>query len=785
MRLLRKRLDAPSPARSLAGSGPRTGLALVFMLSFSALVAACGTPTARVPPSPDRIALASQPVTDARFPQAVNELLMSEPGSAERKARLAGVLGRQMSRAAQRFDDRFPDAGTAAVRGALTLVRVGDLTEGALGPDGPRALRGAAIELARRGDDGRSRAIYELLVKVLPESERAEPREHLEAVKAWTQNTATGGAMQAAGALETAAVARRMLEPSVEAREEATARTAAWIAQSFEVRRIFRERRVQPEREEAMEALRALGTGPTVLAALHLRDADAHGALAALDRAEARDLTRPDILAAIERVADRAESSSWLALLRALRSPARDGDEAPQDIELLRTVTFCIAAEAYRLDPQVPEVAGVVSEALIELGMPDAAPAVLVAAVRAHPDPNVLSGAMSITLLALLRSAELDDLASARRAFEAAAPLLAIADDTKLSRRTNPSSARVRAAMGELEVRHGHLQEGERLLVEAARHEKSGAILLSLARISAHGKRLDDAQDKLKEALGREDTFRDPALRGETLLFQGDLLREAGDREGARAVYRRALEDLARVRPSAEGDLRARVERLLARLLDRFGETSAADRALDRAFEAASRDKRQAAATVGQQVARAFLRRDVRSAQGGLLRGVSAQLSREDLVYYAVWTRILEREALAARAVADAPPRPPSHRPPAHAPPAPPRMPPSSDDGLAEKVLSQAATDPRWIGKIAAFGLGKLPPDDLLRAAKTPGQRTEALFYGAMAKRLSGDAIAAEGELRRTIAEGSLDLMEVALAHDLLSADRGVLGGPAPNVGLP
>ena len=54
-----------------------------------------------------------------------------------------------------------------------------------------------------------------------------------------------------------------------------------------------------------------------------------------------------------------------------------------------------------------------------------------------------------------------------------------------------------------------------------------------------------------------------------------------------------------------------------------------------------------------------------------------------------------------------------------------------------------------------------------------------------MAKRLSGDVVAAEGELRRTIAEGSLDLMEVALAHDLLSADRGVLGGPAPNVGLP
>ncbi len=745
------------PMRSFRATRPAHARSLGLAFALTLGLVACGNPSSTPPHTPDRITLASQPVTDAQFPRAVTDLLLSEPGSAERKARLSGVLSRQMSRAAQRFDDRMPEAGTAAVKGGLTLVRVGELTEGALGPDGPKALRGAAAEYAKRGDDGRARAMYELLTKVLPEKERGDARDHLEAVKSWTQSTATGGAMQAAGSLEAAAVARRMLEPSVEAREEASARTVAWIAQSFEVRRIFRERRVQPDREEAVEALRALGTGPTVLAALHLRDADAQSALAALEKAEARDLTRPDILGALERVADRAEPSSWLALLRALRSPGRDGEDAPQDLELLRTVTFCIATEAYRLDPSVPEVAGLVSEALVDLGMPDAAPAVLVAAVRAHPDPQVLSGAMSLTLLALLRSAELDDLPSARRAFEAAAPLLAIADDAKLSRRTNPSAARVRAAMGELEVRHGHLNEGARLLSEAARTEKSGAILLSLSRIYAHEKRLGEATEKVKEALAREDTFRDPGLRGEALLFHGDLLREAGDREGARAVYKRALEDLARVRPAAEGGLRARIERLLARLFDRFGDTTAAERALDRAFEAAARDKQQIAATVGQQVARALLRGDLRLAQTGLARGVSAQLSRDDLVYYAVWTRLLEREPKNAKKA----------------------------DGLAEKVLGQSENDPRFIGKIATFGLGKLPSSELLKAAKNPAQRTEALFYGAMALRLSGDSRASDEELRKAIAEGGLDLMEVGLAHDFLSADKGVLGGPTPSVALP
>lgn len=741
--------------RAAPGSSRARASAFVLVLAATTGLVACGDPSRRPPQSPDKLALAAAKVTDERFPQAVNDLLLSEPGSAERKARLAGVLARQMTRAAERFEMRQPEAGTAAVRGALTLVRTGELVEGALGPDGGRALKGAALEYAKRGDDGRARAIYELLNRILPESERAEPKEHLDAVKAWSQNTATGGAMQASGALETSSVARRMLEPSAEARDEATARATAWIAQSYEVRRLFRERKQQPEREEAMEALRALGTGPTVLAAIHLRDADAQGALNAIEKADARELARPDFLAALERVADHAEPAAWLGLLRALRTPSRDGEDAPQDIELLRTVTFCIALEAYRLDPSIPETAGVVAEALVELGMPDAAPAVLTAAVRAHPEPHVLSGAISITMLALLRAAELDDLASARRAYLAAAPLLAIADDAKLARRTNPTAARVRAMMGELEVREGHLAEAEVLLNRAAAAEKSGAILLALARIDAHEKRIDEADKKLQEALVKEDTFRDPALRGEAMLLHGDLLRDRGDRDGARNVYRHALEDLAKVRTSAEGDLRARVERLVARVLDRFGDAKGSERALDRAFEAASRDKKQVAATVGQQVARAFVRGDLGAAESGLSRGVNAQLAREDLVYYALWTRVLERETK------------------------------KPNDGFAEKVLAQAADDPRWIGKIALFGLGKLSPDELLAAAKTPSQRTEALFYGALERRVTGDTKGSEEGLKKTITEGGLDLMEVGLARDLLSPDRGSIGGPVPSVGLP
>src|SRR5258705_7653454 len=94
----------------------------------------------------------------------------------------------------------------------------------------------------------------------------------------------------------------------------------------------------------------------------------------------------------------------------------------------------------------------------------------------------------------------------------------------------------------------------------------------------------------------------------------------------------------------ADGDDRARVERVLARVLDRFGAVQPAQRALERAFEAAPRDKRQAAATVGLLVGRAFVRGDLKGARDGLARGIAADLEAEDLVYYALWVRLLERQ---------------------------------------------------------------------------------------------------------------------------------------------
>ena len=513
------------------------------------------------------------------------------------------------------------------------------------------------------------------------------------------------------------------------------------------------QRKSPPPREEVGEALRALQTGGTVLAALYLRDADARGALAAIDKAQARDLVRPELLAALTAAADKPDAERWIDVLHALqppRDPHGEEEEGGDDRDLVRAASFAVAMEAFRIDPSQVESAGAVAAGLQELGMADASPLVLVDAVKAHRDPRIVSGALAIAMHAMGSEVEAEDADGARRAFKASAGLLAIADDKAFAQKLQPSAAKVRAFMGEIEVREGRLDEARALLEASDKGEKSGSVLLALSRIERHDGHVAKALEDLRNGLSAPDAMRDPALRGEILLETSDLTREQGDVGKARTPLTEALKALTKARNTPDADDRARVERVLARVLDRFGATQPAQRALDRAFEAAPRDKHQAAATVGLLVGRAFVRGDLKAAREGLARGIAADLEAEDLVYYALWVRLLERQL---------------------------RQP---TDGVADRVFGSVLDDGRWVGRLAAFGAGLVKAPALLASAKTPAQKTEALFYGAMDRRAAGDAKGAEEDLKRVIGANGIDLMEVAIARDLLSGKNAQIGGPLP-----
>ncbi|WP_394826291.1 hypothetical protein [Pendulispora albinea] len=726
---------------------------------LSALLVGCGAGSGEGARSPqgERVTAPGLAVTDEAFAGAVRDLLKSEPASKERGMRLAGVEARQMARAAARFRAHAPARGVSALAGGLYLVRTGELTVGILGPHGKEAIGSAAKEYANRGDEGRALALYSLLFRIAPDNEKKEVQAHLDALGAWIRDAgAKYGPVRNAHELQAIAAGRRLLEPTEAAHQEASTRTVQWVQAALSLRNSLRDKRVPPSREEGMEAFGALQTGGRTLVALHLLAADAKGALAALDRASARELVRPDLLVALERVAERPDGVRWLDVLHALRPPSsreNHEDEAMfEDHELFRAASWVVAMEAYRLEPSLPEAAGAVASGLQEYGMAEASAAVVVEAARAHPEPRTLGGALAIVMRAMALEAEGEDVSAARRTYKASAPLLALADAAKS--RTDPSPGQVRAMMGEFELREGRVPEARDLLRQASQADKSGGVLATLARIERFDGQLQVAASHLKEALATPDVGRDLALKGDIQLMLGDIALEQGNATAARAAYTDALKELARARTQGEPEDRARVERVLARVLDRFGAAQPARKALERAYDNAPRDKQQVSATLGLVVGQALVHSDLPRAREGLRRALGADLDQEDVVYLALWVRLLERQLKV------------------------------QPDGSAEKVFSSIFDDGRWIGRLAAFGGGRIKAEELIGSAKTPAQKTEALFYAAMDRRVTGDQRGAEAGLRQVLKTGGIDLMEVALTRDILNSGRAPLG-PLPEVVLP
>jgi tetratricopeptide (TPR) repeat protein len=708
---------------------------------------------------------AAPEISDEGFAVAVHDLLLAERGTNDRAIRLGAVEARQMARSDARFKSRAIDRGLSAVSGGIYFVHVGEQTPRLLGPHGPDALKGALRELSIRGDEGRARSLYDLLLPLVAGPERADVLSHLSALDAWVRDAvAVGGPVASAGALERIAVRRRLLEPSDAALTDATKATSEWIARAVVLRDKFRKTRTQPPREEGAEAWRALETGPLVLASLYLRDANASAAVAALDRAQARELLeseRPQFAAALGALAKEPTADRCIDLLTQLRpltgrEQAREEEDFADDRDLFGAAAFAVAGECYRLDPTVPQVSLTLGIALEELGMAEAAPGVLSEAVQAHPDAHVTSEALALALDAIASEEDAGEPDAARRAFAAAKPLLAVASQKDLVGKVHPSAARLRAAMGEIELREGRIGEAGALLKQSADEEKSGGVLLSLARIEWRDGHAQAALDHLRDALTAHDSARDPALRGEILLTISDVTREKGDFAAARTPLTDALKDLVQSRNVQEADVRARAERVLARVLDRFGAAQPAQRALERAYAAAPGDKRQATQTVELVIGRAFVRGDIAAARDGLQRALAADLDSADLVYFALWVRLLERQL---------------------------RL---TTDGEPDRVFALVPDDGQWVAALASFGLGKLKADELVARAKTPMQKYEALFYSAMDRRVTGDTKGGDDLLRQVVAGTGLELSEVSLAREILDPSRRQAGGPLPpDVSIP
>ncbi|MBK7585324.1 MAG: hypothetical protein IPI67_34685 [Myxococcales bacterium] len=715
---------------------------LASALAFSA--AGCGTTRQAGPKTPSELngTVVAANVGDEKFASSAYQILLSNELTNERTGLLAGVVRRQLARAAARFDGENRDAGLTALTGALYLMRVGELRHEMI-EGGVPALRAGAAEVSRVGSEGRARALYGMLRTLLPDGqERRDVDAHIEALSHWSRSAGTAGQMQAAGSQQRAATDRAMVEPKQEAVDAARDGTIVWIKKALEFNTSEAAQSANFEREEAVEAYRAMRAGGATLVAIYLRYGDAKGALAALEKGDLLRIVPPGLVERLEHAAEDDDPSAWSDLYRLYSdSDGADRPETSLSPALAKAAAWGIAVELFRAEPRSLRGAGPLAVELVDNGMAEVAPAVLAPALGNAPSAQDLSWASALVLRAMLGEAEIGEHAAARRTFKTAEPILALADGARLVGKVRPTPARLRYVMGVLETRAGELGRARPLIEAATKSEPSLEALNMLAAIDRQRGDSKAALSSLDRVAALARKYGDAGAGAEALVAMFEVNRDKGSVAEAKTALDAALKAALTAREQAKTVAdQARAERVLARVFEHFGATEQAKRATDRAFEISRADLRQLTATVLDASRRALTGGDVATARQALRQAREGSLADEDLVYAALWLKLLEDRGG------------------------------NSSDGAVEEALAAIGDQSGWPSKLAAWARGKLSDEQLVKAARTRGQKTEAKFYTAMLRRAKG-----AGETKKDLAEvaasEAIELVEVTIARDLLARE--------------
>ncbi len=692
-------------------------------------------------------------VSDADFGASAYQVLISGEHNPKRTNLLVGVVQRQLARAEQRFQSGHPEAGLQALTGALYLVRTGEMHREML-EHATAALSDGAREVARVGNEGRAYALYKMLEQVLPPGPaRRDVQSHLAALARWDKSAESSGPMQAAGARQRAAVERALFEPTKPAMDDARQATIAWIKKALGFNAADAPIRSTFDREEAIAAYHAIRAGGAALVALYLRNGDAAGALKAIDSADLTRVVPPGLADRLQRAAEDNDPTAWADLYHLFHSAVSAGSpETGLDSDLAGAAAWGTALALYRSQPGSPQAAMALAGLLLHYGMAETTPLVLSGALGSQPSASDLGSALSIVLQAIISEDNIGQHAAARRVFKAAAPLLKLAESSKMAGRVRPSAARLHYVMGALEAQAGDLKRAQPELEASVQEQPTIQAYNLLAAIDRQHGLEDQALKSLEQVIHLAARSGSRADEAEAWLSSFEIEREKGQDAKAKSALATALERTLDARKLAHTfAAQAQAERLLARILDIYGDAQGARRATRRAYEASQSDRAQLAATVLDAARRALLRGDLRAGREAVKRGVDAGLDDEDLVYAALWLKLLEEKLKV------------------------------SDDGAVEEALDTIDKASYWPAKLRAWARGKLDDKGLLAAAKNRVQQTEARFYAAMRHQVAGDSAAAKPGLERVAKSQAIDLVEVAIARDVVSKRRGTLGLQLPS----
>ncbi len=719
-------------------------LAHAATIALIALMPACtgahgqsGPKSPKVPVGP----IHAVPVDDAQFAPKLHQLLIDGAPTQDRMNLLVGVVRRQLQRAGAQFRSGQRDAGLAALTGAFYLVRPSELRDEML-QGGNDSLSYAAREVARMGDEGRSTALYEMLSRSLPASRRNDTKTHLTELRRWASATRKPGTMQAYGAAQRTAVRRALLEPTRANVEAANSTTVEWIRHSFELGSENLPPRSHFEREEAIEALRARRAGAATLVGLYLRFGDPAGALAALEAAELTRLVHPGIHERLEAIVDNQDPEAWWDLVQLYESAT--SPELPEtaiDPLLADAAAWGASLELYRVDPNSMRSGLAMAQRLLDLGMVEAAPIALEGALGGDPGPREASAALALLHQAIVTQSDQGNGAGARRTFQAARRIVDLAAGPELAGRVRPSAARLRYVIGAIEIRAGELELARPHIADSVKTEPSIAAFSLLASIDRQRGDAAAAIQSLEALIALARAGHDPLSEAEAHLTAFEIHRDSGDSRAASSLKQALLRILDARQSVRSAPALGRAERLLARVLDHYGENKGARRATERAYELAGANLQEITATTIEAARRAVTRADLGESRAAARRAIEADLEDDDIVYVALWLLLVERTLGEV------------------------------GDGTVEDAMSRIDGG-GWPSRLRAWAVGKLPDAGLQKAARSTIERVEARFYVAMMARAKGKKAMALTELENVAKSPAIDLVEVTIARDLVAASK-------------
>jgi tetratricopeptide (TPR) repeat protein len=681
-------------------------------------------------------------VSPAAFATEVAFVLGERKGDATREGRLVSAVRFELGRAGQLFDAGHEDAGLDSIEGAFYLVRAGEfhpaMVQGRTG-----ALLFAANAVARQGKEGRALALYAMLENALPAgATKNEVSAHVGAIKSWSDKTRSKGPLQAAGMDERNAVDRALWDPSPEARDAARAATVEWIDRAIGYSKEQSPPSDDFERDEAIEAYRAIRTGAMVLSALYLRNGAPAAAVDALEAPQVTRVVSPRLRDALRRASDDDDAEAWLELFATFDRLGATDSVVALDPDLAQAAAWGAAVELYRAEPKTMRGVMPIATMLLRRRLSEVTPLLVGPVVEKAGQAEVSSWFVGYVLEALMSHDAVSDVDAARRTYERASPVLEKIEKAAYAKDVSPSVARVRYTMGAIEARNGDLARARTLVAGTTKTEPS---LRAFELLAAIDRQRGDSVEALKslETVAKMATeVSDATAVADARLLVYEVQRDRGDaKEAAKAIdlaLRRALDARQLARTSPE---QASAERVLARILEQYGSLDGARRATGRAYDASKTDLRQLTATVLEAARRGLTRNDLRSSRDAARRAIDGNVLADDLVYVALWLRLLERHL---------------------------GLP---SDGTVEEAFAKIDDDDGWPARLRSWSTGRLTDAQLYASAKTRVEQAEASFYAAMSAYAANDARAKE-RIASIAKSDAIELVEVAIARDLSAESK-------------